>query len=418
MVEVLRSGTVLGQAKAAAYRNELDGTAGAGARHAFWFLPTEPIGGLENIHVRVAGTNHYLPLRVDPIAIPSDDLIFSVVGGRNIVPQFMSTGGADRVSIQRLIEESSLTIKPGSRILDWGAGCGRIARHWADRSADVEFYGCDINEQSIAWCQKNMPFGKYQVSKLLPPLPYPDNHFDVLYGISVLTHLLFDTHYLWMSEIWRVLKPGGVAVLTACGPSFFPIIATQIGHGFKAKTHALDKGMFIGIERVEGSNETGNTTTCDVMEKIFHPFKMLDHRPCYGLMGIQDSYVFHKGDSAKLHHVPKALECALSGKTFEAEIALPTKNFRRCSFLAAARNLVSAASVEFSLEFPGSSLRPIRSVTRLPDKARWTSLEAAYSFATIDNVPRTDGDMKLVVRCKSEHSMDEAMLLVHNALFV
>ncbi|MDQ6703202.1 MAG: class I SAM-dependent methyltransferase [Pseudomonadota bacterium] len=419
VLDVLRGRTLLGQAHTGAFRPELVGRPDCDAARAFWFEPKDPLEGLDQIQVRVTGSDYYLPIRKDPIPIPPDDLIFEVVGGRNIIPQFLSVGGADRFLIQRLINESGGQVRKGSRILDWGCGCARVARHWANLVPDIEFHGCDINEQLIAWCSGNMPFGTYKTSGLLPPLPYPSNHFDVLYGISVLTHLLFDAHHIWAAEIWRVLKPGGIAVLTAQGPSLFPVIAKQIANGFQAMTHSVDTSMFVGIGRVEGSNETGNNVTRDVMEKLFHPFDMRDHRPCFGLMGIQDSYVFYKNAQGDLHHVAKLLESEMNGKDFEVEIAIPTKEFGRCSFFVGARNLVYPATVEFTVEFADSAMLPIKSATaRLPEKSIWTGLEEAYSFVSIDRIPLSDGKVRLLAKCKGERALDGATLLVHNAHFL
>jgi SAM-dependent methyltransferase len=283
----------------------------------------------------------------------------------------------------------------------------------------IELHGCDINPELIAWCSANIPFGSFKPSTVLPPLPYPSNHFDILYGVSVLTHLLFDAHQLWASEIWRVLKPGGIAVLTAQGPSLFPQMARQIANGLKSTTHRIDAGMFIGLGQIDGPNETGNTLTCDVMEKLFFPFEKRIYRPCFGLMGTQDSYVFYKNSSAELHHVPELFECKMAGKEFQAEIALPTDHFGKCAFLVAARNLIYPASMEFSISFQDSAMLPVASnISRLPEKATWTELEAAYAFVSIDEIPRSDGPAKLSVKCTGERHLDGATLLVHNARFL
>jgi ubiquinone/menaquinone biosynthesis C-methylase UbiE len=425
VLDVLMNGKVLGQAVAGAHRDEFQGRTDCDATRGFWFESKEPIQDLSKIEVRVAGSDHVLPVRRNPIAIPSDDLIFSVVSGRNIVPRFLSAGGADRHHIEHLVRDAGGQIKKGSRILDWGCGCARVARHWTNLVPDVEFHGCDINADLVSWCSANMPFGAFKTSAVLPPLPYPDNHFDLLYGISVLTHLLLDAHFLWAAEIWRVLKPGGLAVLTAHGPSTFPGAVKQIANGFEISTYGLGNGMFIGLGRVDGPNETGNVVTRDVMEKLFHPLEMRDYRPCYGLMGIQDSYVFCKNSDSKLYHVSKLLEREMGGHEFEVEIELPIKSFSKCSFLVAAKNLVYPADVEFAVTFPNSALSPVKSaVTRVPEKSGWTGLEAAYSFVAMDNIPHSEGGARLSVRCTGEQSprcgrpLDNTTLLVHCGRFL
>jgi ubiquinone/menaquinone biosynthesis C-methylase UbiE len=425
ILDVLMNGELLGQTVAGNYRDELQERADCDAMRGFWFESKEPLKNLDQIRVRVAGSDHFLPIRLDPIPIPEGDLIFAVVGGRSIVPRFLSAGGADRYHIERLIRDAGGRVKSGSRILDWGCGCARVARHWVDLAPDIEFHGCDINPDLISWCAENMPFGSFKTSTVLPRLPYPDNHFDFLYGISVLTHLLFDTHFLWAAEIWRVLKPGGFAILTAHGPSFFPNAVKQIAGGLEGSVHCVDDGMFIGLGRIDGPNQTGNAVTRDVMEKLFHPFELRAYRPCFGLMGIQDTYIFYKNSTAELYHVPKLLECSMSGSEFEAELEVPTKHLKKCSLLVAAKNLNYPANVEFTLSFPDSSLLPVKSaIARVPEKADWTDLEAAYRFVAMDDIPQPDGQARLSVKCTGERSsrsdrpLDGTTLLVHQARFL
>ncbi len=42
----------------------------------------------------------------------------------------------------------------GRRVLDFGCGSGRVLRHFAELSKDVELWGCDIDRPSIEWLQE------------------------------------------------------------------------------------------------------------------------------------------------------------------------------------------------------------------------------------------------------------------------
>jgi ubiquinone/menaquinone biosynthesis C-methylase UbiE len=52
---------------------------------------------------------------------------------------------------------------------------------------------------------------------LRPPLNLEDNSVDILYCVSVFTHLSEELHFEWINEIMRVLKPGGVFIGTFHG---------------------------------------------------------------------------------------------------------------------------------------------------------------------------------------------------------
>ena len=46
-----------------------------------------------------------------------------------------------------------------------------------------------------------------------PFLPIEDRTFDLISAMSVFTHI-DETETSWLLELWRILKPGGIAVVT------------------------------------------------------------------------------------------------------------------------------------------------------------------------------------------------------------
>ena len=73
-----------------------------------------------------------------------------------------------------------------ARVLDWGVGCGRVARHFPSAHSR-SLTGCDIDRDNVEWCSAHLA-GSFVASRLTPPLPFDDGCFDLVYGISVFTH--------------------------------------------------------------------------------------------------------------------------------------------------------------------------------------------------------------------------------------
>ena len=56
----------------------------------------------------------------------------------------------------------------------------------------------------------------FTASSFDPPLPFAEDSIDVLYSISIFTHLRPEDQARWATDIRRVLRPGGTALLTFC----------------------------------------------------------------------------------------------------------------------------------------------------------------------------------------------------------
>ncbi|HEX4011435.1 MAG TPA: class I SAM-dependent methyltransferase [Solirubrobacteraceae bacterium] len=115
----------------------------------------------------------------------------------------------------------------GRSVLDFGCGAGRTLRHFVADRRSIELWGCDIDASSIAWLQEHMaPPLHVFVNGERPPLPQPDESFDVVYCISVFTHLT-DSWSEWLLELHRVLKPGGLLIATFMGEGQSEVIAGE-----------------------------------------------------------------------------------------------------------------------------------------------------------------------------------------------
>jgi len=108
----------------------------------------------------------------------------------------------------------------GASILDWGCGPARVIRHLPALVEEGSFYGTDYNGQSIAWCSANFTDIYFHSNDLMPGLIYEKQWFDLVYGISIFTHLSQEAHEAWLNELIRVLKSGGILLFTLHGNSF------------------------------------------------------------------------------------------------------------------------------------------------------------------------------------------------------
>lgn len=138
--------------------------------------------------------------------------------------------------IVALAEVDAAPLGPGSRVLEFGCGCGRVAAPLL-ALRPVALTGCDINPQLIGWCAANLA-GEFVVTRPDPPLPFPEGGFDLVYASSVFTHMNDARGRAWFAELARVARPGGRAVISFLDdtmPGVRPYAPTLADEGFAVK---------------------------------------------------------------------------------------------------------------------------------------------------------------------------------------
>jgi tRNA (uracil-5-)-methyltransferase TRM9 len=103
-------------------------------------------------------------------------------------------------------------LKEGEKVLDLGCGNGRWYKVFKEKK--VDYFGIDNSEKLIEIAKENFPEAKFFVGDALN-LPFQDNFFDKVYSIALLHHIPSeDFRIKVLKEVKRVLKPGGILILT------------------------------------------------------------------------------------------------------------------------------------------------------------------------------------------------------------
>jgi SAM-dependent methyltransferase len=153
----------------------------------------------------------------DGLPIPPPVLRVQVAGTRDIA-WFLEGGRLSEESIRGALARAGAALESHKAILDFGCGCGRVLRRW--RNLDGRVCGTDYSERLINWCRSNLPFVEVNVNALMPPLRYGNASFDLVYALSVFTHLPVEMQFAWRDELRRVVRPGGYLLLSLHGGAY------------------------------------------------------------------------------------------------------------------------------------------------------------------------------------------------------
>jgi len=254
------------------------------AVECLWLGPQDPIDSpmrYERNQERYRGAANDLP-------IPPARLNELVSGTRD-VSWYVAAGRMGFDAILACLARNGVELAELRKVLDFGCGSGRVIRYWKGRGPQL--FGSDYNPELVEWCRGNLAFAEFATNELAPPLVYADATFDLVYSLSVFTHLDEPMQEAWMAELARVLKPGGLAYITTHGDHESYLVT------FDERERArFDAGLLVVKEAtLEGTNTCMAYHPSDYFRRLARVFELLEHEP-RGAKGnpYQDSYLLRK----------------------------------------------------------------------------------------------------------------------------
>jgi ubiquinone/menaquinone biosynthesis C-methylase UbiE len=175
----------------------------------------------------------------------------------------MDHSGANDAFITRLLE-----LGVSGRVLDIGCGPGHIPLQLVTQKPELEVVGVDLSKSMLKIAEEHKAVCahgdrvEFQVADA-KGLDFPDDSFDTVCSNSILHHIPNPVPFL--SEAWRVLKPGGIFLIrdlfrpedTAAASALVDLYAADEAEYARALFHASLCAAFTPDELVDAARAAG-----------------------------------------------------------------------------------------------------------------------------------------------------------------
>lgn len=210
---------------------------------------------------------------VDEIPLPPPQLMFAVSGHDDDETFRRSRINGPRQLLEDLAV-AGIDVSQIRDVLDFGCGCGRFLAGWLTLEKQMRLYGCDYNPELVNWCKANLPNVSVQKNELGKPLPYPPGSFDLIYLLSVMTHLTLREQQQLVSEFRRVVRPRGYVYVTFHGEPFYERLFAQVDNG---EEEFRKTGFLIAANEEEGTNVCSTLHSPENLIALFQGFTPIRH---------------------------------------------------------------------------------------------------------------------------------------------
>ena len=152
------------------------------------------------------------------VGLPTDQTQLTRVQTWSDARSVTLTGFNHYHALQVLLARHGVYPDEGIVLLDWGCGHGRITRHFIREWRTSIVIGMDVDSENVTWAAANLRAGRFVHSPLMPPCPLDNASVDAAFSISVMTHLALSVQHAWLAELARVIRPGGIVLMSFGGP--------------------------------------------------------------------------------------------------------------------------------------------------------------------------------------------------------
>jgi ubiquinone/menaquinone biosynthesis C-methylase UbiE len=160
------------------------------------------------------------------------------------------------------------------RVLDFGAGVGNSAPYIMQSLPAAQLTCTDVSGESLAIAQSRFTHPSIKYVKLDGAcLPFADAQFDATFSACVFHHIAPAEYGLWIGELLRVTKPGGLLMIYEHNP------LNPVTRAVVRECPFDENAILIGARELRGHLEAAGWREVRARFRVFFPRSLARARP-------------------------------------------------------------------------------------------------------------------------------------------
>lgn len=226
--------------------------------------------------------------------IDAQDDVFNFFNGYGTwsspMRDYVADGWRTLSELMLLIERGGRSLAGFEHVLEFASGHGRFTRHLVKAIGPEKVTVSDVVPEAVAFSTKRFGVHGFVSTSSPAQLKWP-RQYDLVFVLSLFTHLPRASWGDWLARIWDAVSPGGVLIFTTHGEFAANRAAVQMGaEEFRFYTESESKAL--------DAQEYGTTYTLrrfvdrQIAELRLQPNRV-DFAPAW-FWGHQDAFMLHR----------------------------------------------------------------------------------------------------------------------------
>jgi SAM-dependent methyltransferase len=154
--------------------------------------------------------------------ISTDDDIYRFFAGHptslNPVRDYLADGWRTLSELMWLLEVHDRPLAKVTSFLEFASGFGRFTRHLVKRLPAGALSVSDVVPQAMDFLPAQFPVQAFVSTRAPEDLEVPKK-YEVVFVLSLFSHLPASTWSRWLAKLWQATRPGGLLIFSTHGES-------------------------------------------------------------------------------------------------------------------------------------------------------------------------------------------------------